>query len=113
MQILKYVGGVVVAGFLASAVGAAAQTETNLSAIQGLAPVSALQGTDKGRAALAANLAITGAIQDGSTHQPLLLSFPDQQQLALRDAFITGGNAAELADGLGSALAAFYQAAAA
>ncbi len=33
----------------------------------------------------------------------------EQQQLALRDAFITGGNAAELADGLGTRLGAAYQ----
>jgi hypothetical protein len=38
-----------------------------------------------------------------------LLSFPDQQQQALRDAFITGV-AYELADGLGSKLGDAYQA---
>jgi hypothetical protein len=47
--------------FLALATGAAAQTDDNLAALGGLAPMSALPGTDRGRAALAANLATTGA----------------------------------------------------
>jgi hypothetical protein len=37
------------------------------------------------------------------------LPFPEQQQQALRDAFITRGNAYELADGLGSTLGGAYQ----
>ena len=41
-------------------------------------------------------------------HQPLLLSFADQQQQALRDALITGV-AYELADGLGNKLGVAYQ----
>jgi hypothetical protein len=91
-----------------STVGAGAQTVTNLNALQGLAPVSALGNTDAGRAALAANLAITGAIQNGTAHQPTLLPFPEQQQQALRDAFITRGNADQLTDGLGSTLSNTY-----
>lgn len=94
-----------------SACPAAAQTEADLRALQGLAPVAALDKTDTGKAALAANLAVTGAIQDGTSHQPTLLPFPEQQQQALRDAFITGENAYGLSDGLGSALGAAYQAA--
>jgi len=90
---------------------AAAQTQVELVALKGLAPVTALEKTETGKAALAANLAVTGAIQDGTSHQPTLLPFPDQQQQALRDAFITGENAYGLADGLGSALGAAYQAA--
>jgi membrane-associated phospholipid phosphatase len=87
---------------------AEAQSPTNLNVLQGLAPISALEATIAGKAALAANLSVTAAIQDGSANQPLLLSFPEQQQLALRDAYITDGNAYELADGLGSALGGIY-----
>ena len=96
---------------LALSFPAAAQTETDLHALQGLAPVTALDKTEAGKAALAANLAITGAIQNGTSPQPTLLPLPEQQQQALRDAWITGENAYGLADGLGSALGAAYQAA--
>lgn len=89
---------------------AAAQSATNLTALRGLAPVSALAASPEGRAALDANLTVTGEIQSGAARQPLLLPLPEQRQLALRDAFITDGNAAELADGLGSTLGALYQA---
>ena len=58
---------------------------------------------------MASNFTVTGAIQSGAVNQPLLLSFPDQQQQALRDAFIIGV-AYELADGLGSKLGDAYQA---
>lgn len=102
----------ILAALALSASGAAAQTATNLTALQGLAPVTALANTEAGRAALAQNLAITGAIQSGAAKQPLLLPFPKQQQLALRDAFITTYNASQLADGLGSKLGAAYRAAA-
>ncbi|GJD60804.1 phosphatase PAP2 family protein [Methylobacterium frigidaeris] len=89
---------------------AAAQTATNLVALHGLAPVSALQKTQEGKAALAANLQVTGDIQFGTQTQPHLLALDEQRQLALRDCFITDGNATELADGLGSRLGAIYQA---
>lgn len=89
---------------VARATGAAA----NMEVFRGLLPFAALPGTLAGRDALAANLAVTGGIQAGTLRQPLLLPFPDQQRLALRDAFITGGNAAELADGLGTRLGAAY-----
>lgn len=107
------------AGFLALGVAvvcalapadAHAQSVSNMAALQGLAPFSVLPNTAAGRAALAANLAITGAIQAGTLKQPILLPFPAQQQQALRDAFITSGNATELADGLGTRLGAAYQA---
>ena len=91
-------------------VGAIAQTTTNLAALHGLAPVSVLLNTPEGKAALAANLTVTGAIQTGALEQPILLPFPEQQQLALRDAFITDRNATELADGLGTTLGRIYQA---
>ena len=87
---------------------ALAQSSTNLTALQGLAPVSVLDNTAAGKAALAANLTITAAIQDGSTKQPLLQPFSEQQQLALRDANITAGNAYDLADGLGTSLDGVY-----
>ena len=90
-------------------VAALAQTATNLVALQGLATVSALQATPEGKAALDANLKVTGDIQFGTQKQPHLLPFDQQRQLALRDAFITDGNATELADGLGSRLGAIYQ----
>ncbi len=89
---------------------AVAQTATNITALRGLAAVTALPNTPEGRAALAANLAITGDIQAGALAQPLLMPFPAQQQFAVRDCFITDGNAAALADGLGSTLAGAYQA---
>ena len=88
----------------------AAQTTTNLAALKGLAPVTALGNTLAGRAALGANYTVTGGIQTGAVRQPTLLPFTDQQQQALRDAFITDGDLAELADGLGSTLGAAYQA---
>jgi hypothetical protein len=88
---------------------ASAQSSTSLAVLRGLAPVSALNNTDAGRAALSANFTVTGAIQNGTAGQPTLLSFPEQQQLALRDAFITDGNAYELADGLGTSLGDAYQ----
>jgi membrane-associated phospholipid phosphatase len=85
-----------------------AQSPTNLNVLRGLAPISELETTIAGKAALAANLSVTAAIQDGSVKQPLLLPFPEQQQQALRDAYITDGNAYQLADGLGSELGGIY-----
>ncbi|MDF2598720.1 MAG: PA-phosphatase [Methylobacterium brachiatum] len=88
---------------------ALAQSPANLTALRGLAPVARLQGSPAGKAALDANLRVTGDIQTGALKQPTLLPFPEQQQLALRDCFITDGNATGLADGLGTALATAYQ----
>ena len=96
---------------LALSVPATAQTATDLDVLKGLSPVATLGKTDAGKAALAANLAVTGAIQNGTSSQPTLLPFAQQQQQALRDAWITDPNAYQLADGLGSALEAAYQAA--
>ncbi|HEX9170156.1 MAG TPA: phosphatase PAP2 family protein [Roseiarcus sp.] len=100
-------------GLLALMMGggeADAQSVTNMAAFKGLAPVSALSGSPAGRAALAANFTVTGGIQTGVIRQPTLLPFSDQQQQALRDAFITDGNLTQLADGLGTTLSAAYQA---
>lgn len=88
---------------------AQAQSATNLKALSGLAPVSQLGATQEGRAALEANLKVTGDIQKDLATQPTLLPFSDQQQLALRDCFITDGNASQLADGLGTKLDAVYR----
>ena len=88
---------------------AAAQTPANLAALAGLAPVARLLETPEGRAALEANLAVTEGIHLGTVKQPLLLSFDEQRRLALKDCFITDGNASELADGLGTSLAQAYQ----
>ena len=88
---------------------ASAQTPANLNALRGLAPFSALGNTTAGKAALASNYSVTGTIENGTAGQPALQPFAQQQQQALRDAFITGGNAFELADGLGSTLGGAYQ----
>ena len=53
------------------AIPALAQSATNLTALQGLAPISELSNTARGKAALAANLDITAAVQDGRAKQPL------------------------------------------
>lgn len=87
-----------------------AQTPANTAVLKGLAPVTALANTPAGRAALGANYTVTGGIQTGAIRQPTLLPFAEQQQQALRDAFITDGNLAGLADGLGTTLGAAYQA---
>ena len=93
-----------------TAQNAAAQSVTNMNALEGLAPMAALGNSVAGKAALASNFTVTGDIQSGAAKQPLLLPFPDQQQQALRDNLKTGV-AYELADGLGSKLGAAYQAA--
>jgi hypothetical protein len=87
-----------------------AQSLTNMAVLKGLAPVSALAGTPDGRAALASNFTVTGGIQTGVIRQSTLLPFAEQQQQALRDAFITDGNLTQLADGFGSTLGAAYRA---
>jgi hypothetical protein len=97
----------VVVGALAS-FHAEAQTMTNMAALHGLAPLTVLAKTAAGKAALGANYTVTGGIQTGEIRQPTLLPFTDQQQQALRDAFITDGNLADLADGLGTTLGAAY-----
>jgi hypothetical protein len=87
-----------------------AQSPANLAALRGLAPVARLAATPEGKAALAANLKVTGDIQSGAAGQPTLLPLAGQRQLALRDCFITDGNATQLADGLGTRLGDAYQA---
>jgi hypothetical protein len=90
---------------------AQAGADTGLAAIGGLVPVTALANSPEGQAALNANFKVTGAIQDGSARQPLLLPWPGAQEQALKDAFITFSNANALADALGSKLGGAYQAA--
>ncbi|NLS01661.1 phosphatase PAP2 family protein [Rhizobium sp. P38BS-XIX] len=89
-------------------VPAMAQTATNIAVLKGLSPLSVLGKTQNGKAALSSNFTVTGGIQTGDIRQPTLLPFAEQQQQALRDAFITDGNLAELADGLGTTLGAAY-----
>jgi PAP2 superfamily len=96
--------------FLIGAAAADAQSATNVAVLKGLAPVSALSNTTDGKAALASNFTVTGGIQTGVIRQPTLMPFAEQQQQALRDAFITDGNLVELTDGLGTTLGAAYQA---
>lgn len=88
----------------------AAQPGGDMAVVRGLAPVTALSRTAAGRAALGANYTVTGGIQTGDWRQPTLLTFPEQQQLALRDVFSTHANLAQLADGLGTTLGAAYEA---
>jgi hypothetical protein len=90
-------------------VAAPGQTTSGLAALKGLSPVSTLEFTAAGRMALKANYRTTGGIQTGSIKQPTLLPWPEQQEQALRDAFITWGNATQLADGLGGTLGKIYQ----
>ncbi len=85
-----------------------AQSATDLAVLRGLAPVTVLSKTPEGKAALAANFTMTGGIQTGAISQPTLLPFTEQQQQALRDAFITNANLAQLADGLGTTLGSAY-----
>jgi hypothetical protein len=87
---------------------ACAQSATDIPALKGLAPVTVLAKTSGGSAALAANYTVTGGIQTGAIRQSTLLPFAAQQQQALRDAFITGSNLAQLSDGLGTTLGAAY-----
>lgn len=79
-----------------------------MAVLKGLAPVTVLANTPAGKEALAANYTVTGGIQTGEIRQATLLPFPEQQQQALRDAFITWGNLAQLSDGLGTSLGASY-----
>jgi PAP2 superfamily len=85
-----------------------AQSTTDMAVLKGLAPVTMLSNTPEGTAALAANYTITAGIQTGAIRQATLLPFAEQQQQALRDAFITTGDLAQLADGLGTTLGASY-----
>lgn len=88
---------------------AAAQTATNLNAFRALAPVTSLSNTSPGRSALRENFSLTAEIHNGTAKPPTLMGFPEQQQQALRDAFITSGNACNLADALGSKLGGIYR----
>ncbi|HET7104212.1 MAG TPA: phosphatase PAP2 family protein [Terracidiphilus sp.] len=85
-----------------------AQSAADAAVLRGLSPVSVLLNTDAGKSALAANYTVTGRIQTGAIVQPTLLPFPQQEQQALRDAFITFQNLSQLSDGLGTALGSAY-----
>ncbi|WP_158742114.1 phosphatase PAP2 family protein [Acidisphaera sp. L21] len=100
---------VALAPIAASAQPASTLATSTLASLRGLAPVTTLPNTPAGQAALAGNYTVTGGIQAGTIQQPTLLPFAEQQQLALRDAFITGGNATQLADSLGTLLGTSYQ----
>ena len=102
--------GIGLLALMMSAAAADGQTAANMAVLRGLAPVSALSNSASGKAALASNYTVTGGIQTGVIRQPTLLPFAEQQQQALRDAFITDGNLAQLTDGLGTTLGAAYQA---
>ncbi len=110
MRLTHIISAVAVAAVVTFNVGAAqAQTATNLNALKLLAPVSALLNTPQGKAALAANLKVTGDIQNGVSTMPALLPFAQAQAQALKDADITGSDGYELADGLGTKLGSTYQ----
>ena len=87
---------------------ATAVIAVDVAVLKGLSTVTRLSQTAAGRAALQANYDVTGAIQNGTVRLPSPLTFPEQQQQALRDAAITWHNLAQLADGLGSTLGAAY-----
>lgn len=87
---------------------AGAQSPTDMAVLKGLAPVTVLPNTPEGQAALASNYTVTGSIQTGVLRQSTLLPYAQQQQQALQDVFITGGNIAQLADGLGTTLGSAY-----
>src|ERR1700740_2206079 len=89
--------GIGVLALMMGGAGADAQTAANMAVLRGLAPVSALSNSASGKAALASNFTVTGGIQTGAIRQPTLLPFAEQQQQALRDAFITDGNLVQLA----------------
>ncbi|HTB97475.1 MAG TPA: phosphatase PAP2 family protein [Terracidiphilus sp.] len=94
--------------FALSCLAVHGQSTPDLAALKGLSPVTLLLNTDAGKAALAANYTVTGGIQTGTFTQATLLPFSEQQHQALRDAFITGSNLAQLADGLGTTLGSAY-----
>jgi hypothetical protein len=96
------------AACLLGSLPADAQSATNMAVLKGLAPVSVLPNSPAGKAALAANYAVTGGIQTGAIRQSTLLPLADQQQQALKDAFIADGDLADLADGLGTTLGSAY-----
>lgn len=106
--LMRFLTSLSILALTCAATGAQAQTATNMAALRGLVPVSTLNNTPQGQAALAADETVTGAIQQGTAQQPLLLAFPDQQAKALWDAYITFGNGDELAEGYGSKLGAAY-----
>jgi hypothetical protein len=85
------------------------QTASILATLRGLVPFSTLVNTAAGRAALDDNYRVTAAIQHGTAGQPGLQAFQAQQEQALKDAWITDGNAFQLADGLGTSLGGSYQ----
>jgi len=85
-----------------------AQSPTDIPALKGLAPVTVLENTPAGQAALGSNYAVTGGIQTGDIRQATMLPFAVQQQQALLDVFITFGDIAQLADGLGTTLGGAY-----
>ena len=87
---------------------ACSQTQTDLLVFRGLATVTALQKSNAGLAALSADYTLTHDIETGNLAQPSLLPFAEQEQQALRDAFITSKNLADLSDGLGTTLGAAY-----
>lgn len=104
----KWASAVCCWALLTSAALADPPSLATLTALRGLAPVTALANTEDGRAALAANFSVTGGIQTGTIRQPTLMPFAQQQQQSLRDAFIAFRNLADLSDGLGATLGAAY-----
>jgi membrane-associated phospholipid phosphatase len=113
LRVLK--AGIFLVLFVAAVVSprvVSAQAEVNLPALRGLAPFSVLPNTAAGQAALESNYVVTGAIADGTAKQAALQASALQRDQALEDAFITSGNASELADGLGTQLGTEYQVAA-
>lgn len=76
--------------------------------LRGLSTVTILSKTEGGRAALSANLTVTGGIQTGAIPQPTLLPDAEQRGQSIRDAAVTSANGSQLSDAFGTALGAAY-----
>jgi len=111
MRLINGFSSIAVAAMLSLAAGAAnAKTITTTeNALRLLVPVSVLLKTPEGKAALAANLQVTGDIQNGTSAMPGLQPFAQRQAQALSDADITAENGVQLTDGLGTRLGDAYR----
>jgi membrane-associated phospholipid phosphatase len=110
MRLVGRIAALAMVGFVPLGVAEASAQTPQLTAIAGLVTLATLDDSAAGKAALTANFKVTAAIQSGAETQPTLLPFPAQQGQALKDAVITGGDASQLADALGTTLGGVYQA---
>lgn len=111
-KLRRWIVSLATAALVLGCTSAPAEEKFDSRAIDLLMPFAKLENTVQGKQALDRNQSLTLEIRQGLADQPLLLSFEQQREQALRDATITAGNARQLADGLGSRLGNLYQAAA-